>query len=178
MKTEKLTASEFSKLVYNGNLPKEKYKTDLAKIKYFSFIDLGCSYGSKKYDDSLIFIVSYDEFHIYGVLKFAYFESDKHYSISYCSTNKDHLNKGVCYKIVNLFTSYFKQKYPDELLFISQYSVSGWKYLRPLLSNLCSQKNISFKDNIVGYMDEDGLYSDEYYKLRDLSIKLIGGSVY
>jgi len=168
MKTESMTASEFSKLVYCGCLPKENYVNDLKQIKYFSYDDFGCHfYGSKEYNDSLVFVVCYDEEHIYGVTKFAYFSNEEHYSISYCSTNKNYLNKGICSKMVDLFTSYF-----------SQYSVSGWKYLRPLLLNLCKQKDISFRDNIIGYMDDDAKYSDEYYTLRDISIKIVGERFY
>ena len=80
--------------------------------------------------------------------------------------------------MVDLFTSYFSHKYSKEILYVSQYSVSGWKYLRPLLLNLCKQKDISFRDNIIGYMDDDAKYSDEYYTLRDISIKIVGERFY
>ena len=178
MPIKNLTSDEFRNLIYEGkNLPKESYSKDLEQIQNFSYNDFGC-YGSKKYYDSLIFIVSYDEVHIYGILKFAYFESSKNYSISYCSTNKLFLNKGICYKMVNSFTSYFSYKYPKEILCISQYSVSGWKYLRPLLLTLCRQQKITFKDNIVGYMEYGREYLEEFNKLRKISIEINGEMLY
>lgn len=180
MKTKVLTQEEFSYLIYgNSGMPKKKYSIDLDKIRYFSFDDICRSWmASEKHTESLRYVVCYDKNHIYGALKFAWFEGSKNYSITYCSTNKEYVSQGICKEIIKVFCEYFSNTYPDENLNISQYSVSGWKYLRPTLLRYSKINNITFVDNIVGYFDDGKVYDKEYYELRDLSIKIVGRNDY
>jgi len=179
MKIELLTSKEFKQLIYQGkNLPNKNYANDLDKIRYFSFDDIiGINwFGNDKYTESLRFVVAYDNNHIYGVLKFAYFSCPNHYSISYCSVNESFFNMGICKKMVSVFCEYFSITYPNTELNISQYSVSGWKYLRPTILSECSKHNITFIDNIIGYFDKGKEYDPEYYSLKEVSIKEVGRS--
>ena len=180
MQTKVLTQHEFIDLLYGGgSMPLTKYVDSIDKIRFFSYEDLTMfRFGHDKHTNSLRFVVSYDSEHIYGVLKFAWFEGNKHYSIGYCSTNTDFVNLGICTRIVDLFCEYFSLTYPNEVLNISQYSVSGWKYLRTSILKACVKNNISFNDNIIGYFDSGKEYVDEFYKLRELSIELNGRDDY
>ncbi len=176
MQTKVLTQQEFIDLVYGGgSLPLAKYVDSINKIRFCSFEDI-CMFGwfDEKHSNSLRYVVSYDSEHIYGVLKFAWWSGSNHYSIGYCSTNTDFVNKGICSSIVNLFCKYFSSVYPHDFLNISQYTVNGWKYLRGVILKSCIKNNISFNDNIIGYFDKGEDYADEYYILRDLSIKIVG----
>ena len=175
MKTEILTCEQFKRLIYGGySLPNKKYSKDLDNIKYFSFDHILRSWSwSEKYTQSLRFCVTYDNNHIYGVLKFAYYESNKEYSIPYCSTNVDFANKGICDGIVGCFVKYFKETYPTEVLSTSEYTLKGWKFLRPCLLKYCNINNVTFQDKIIGHkLEEDD--KDEFYALREISKQTVG----
>ena len=180
MQTKVLTQQELIDLIYGGNsLPLKKYVNSIDKIRFCSYENV-CMFGwfDEKHNDSLRYVIYYDSEYIYGVLKFAWWSGNKHYSISYCSTNTDFLHNGVCRRIVNLFCEYFVSVQPNEILNISQYTVSGWKYLRNVIIEACSKNNIQFNDNIIGYFDNGKEFADEFYQLRDLSIKIIGKEEY
>lgn len=116
METKVLTCDEFKNLIYDGkSLPKNNYSSDLENIRYFSFDDLKCWFANNKYCETLRFVVCYDRNHIYGVLKFAWFSSNNNYSISYCSTNNDYKNTGICKTIIKIFCEYFSFEYPSQL---------------------------------------------------------------
>lgn len=176
METKILNTSEFQNLIYGGkNLPLQHYLNDLDKIDYFSFDDFrGYFFGSEKYNQTCRYVVSYDKKHIYGILKFAYFSGcGGKYSISYCSTNSDYKGNGICKNIVKIFMEYFSLTYPNDILHTSQYTVSGWKYLRKAILENITNLNIKFEDNIVGYFDKGKKYDEEFYYLHDLSQKLL-----
>jgi len=180
MQTKILTQQEFIDLTYGGgSLPLNKYVNSIEKIRFCSYEDI-CMFGwfDEHHNDSLRYVVCYDNDHIYGVLKFAWWSGNKHYSIGYCSTNTDFVNIGICKKLVNLFCKYFSSVYPHDILNISQYTVSGWKYLRNVIIDSCVKNNISFNDNIIGYFDKGKEYADEFYKLRNVSIQINGREDY
>lgn len=176
MEIKVLTAKELIKLIYNGkSLPIKCYADDLNNIRFFSFDDLSyVCFANELYRSSLRYVVAFDGEHIYGVLKFAYYQIQKRYTIGYCSVNNNFTQKGICGELVDVFCKYFKKKYGENELGISQFTVSGWKYLRPTLIKKCYQYKINYRDNIVGYPDKNNEYTPEFYKLLDESKEITG----
>lgn len=173
METIIMTLTEFSNLIYAGkSLPKCEYSDSLKNINYFSYEDLRVLHFNQKYNETLRFVVCYDLKNIYGIIKFAYFQNNKAHSISYCSTNSNFAQKGICKSLIDSLTDYFLIAHSGEKLATSEYTVKGWKYLRPLLINSCLLKSIPFVDNVVGYMT-DGDDKKEFGELCDYSRKLI-----
>lgn len=176
MEIKVLTVEQLTKLIYNGkNLPNSQYEDDLNNIHFFSFDDLSYScFANELYRNSLRFVVGFDNEHIYGILKFAYYQMKQRYTIGYCSTNENFTQKGICNDLVDKFCKYFPKKYKGTDLYTSEYTVSGWKYLRPTLIKKCNQYNVNYKDNIVGYPDKKDGHTPEFYHLLDLSRKIVG----
>lgn len=175
MKVELLTKAQFKHLVYRGNpFPLEHYSKSLDDIEFFSFDDIiGFNFASPEYDKTLRFVVAYDSRKIYGVTKFAYWTSSKNYAIAYSSVAKNYINRGICSIMISVLIKYFKETYPLEKFHTSQYTLSGWKFLRPILRKYCNLYNVSFVDSVIGYFIE-GDDREEFYKLRELSKQLNG----
>jgi predicted acetyltransferase len=136
-------------------------------IKYFSYNSLSTYFNSQNYIETYKFIVAYTDNIIIGICEIVVFDTNKDYiSISYLSIHDKFKNKGIGSKILQkTLEEVKKSKYP---LSTSQYSTSGWKYLRLKLIDYCIKNNIIFKDNIVGYGEHD----DDFYKLREESKKI------
>lgn len=175
MKIELLTKEQFKHLVYRGkSLPLKHYSDSLDLIQFFNFKDItGYSFSSPKYEKSLRFVVAYDSRKIYGVTKFAYWECLKHFGISYVSVSNGVMNRGICSNMILVLLKYFKTAYPLETFNTSEYTVSGWKFLRPKLVKYCKLYDIKFNDSIVGYFTE-GDNKEEFYSLREKSVALRG----
>jgi hypothetical protein len=113
MRIEILTKEQFKNIIYSGkSLPLKWYSKSLDGVKFFSFNDIiGFNFASTEYDNSLRFVVAYDSRKIYGVTKFAFFSSNKRYSISYCATGENFKNRGICSKMIFVLCKYFKETY-------------------------------------------------------------------
>lgn len=170
MKIEILTKEQFKNLVYRGKcLPLKHYSKSLDDIRFFDFNDIiGFNFASPEYDRTLRFVVSYDSRKIYGVTKFAYWSSSKTFSLSYCSVSKNSMNRGICSKMISVLIKYFKSTYPTDTFHTSEYTLSGWKFLRPILLKYCNLYSVNFVDSIIGYFTE-GDDREEFYKLREQS---------
>lgn len=179
MEIKVVNREELVNIIYKGkSIPCKDYAYDLSVIRFFSYNDLSLSYSSEKYEENLKFTICYDEKHIYGLIKFAWFDLNKHYSIATASINKNYKNKGIMSKMLKCFIAYFAKEYPNKELCVSEYTTSGWKYLRPKLIEYCSNLKVQFKDNIIGYADEmNSPYPEEFYELRALSKQLINKEI-
>ena len=104
------------------------------------------------FSNTLRFIVAYDNNHIYGLIKFAWTSTTNAYNILYCSVNKNYLNLGFSKKMIKLLFNYFKSTYPDECLHTSQYSLDGWKFIRPIFLFESIKQSVDFNDNVLGYI--------------------------
>lgn len=175
MKIELLTKEQFKHLVYRGrDFPLKSYSKSLDTIEFFNFNDImEFNFTSPEYENSLRFVVAYDSRKIYGVTKFAYWKGPKHFSISYASVSKSAMNRGICSNMILVLLKYFKTAYPLEAFNTSEYTVSGWKFLRPKLVKYCKLYDIKFNDSVIGYFTE-GDNKEEYYRLRDVSVALRG----
>jgi GNAT superfamily N-acetyltransferase len=135
-------------------------------IHYFSYSDCSTCFCSDTYIESCKYVVAYNKKQILGICKIAVFElSNKYVSISYCSVHKNYQNRGIGRALIEKGIEVVKTY--NMPLNTSQYSVLGWKYLRPVLIKLCEKNNIVLRDSVVGYGD----HNEEFFKLREESIK-------
>lgn len=156
--------TEFSKLVYgNGGMPKIE---NLDKnLKFFSYKDCHNSFAPDLYCNSfrMICVVNNNKTEIYALAKFAIFGSTSdRVSLSYISTHKDYLNKGLSRLILDKTFEYFENEFnsPHSIfhnlpIAISEFTPSGYKYIRPYFLSLCEKYNLPFYDNVVGHQEDD-----------------------
>lgn len=155
-KIEIFTIDEFADFFYNHFAPPEIYHDttvyDLkAKFEYFDWDDFSPMWAPKKYIDACRFIVAYNHKDILGICKFSYYEFDKHYAVSYTSTNKDYYNQGIATNLNNVLFKYFSETYPNEILYLSGYSIKGWKFLRSSILKLSQQYHVKIKEKPIQY---------------------------
>lgn len=163
-KVDIFTIKESQKL-YQSYLEKYDYNYDLKdKIHYYSTDDFSTFSTSKKYLETCRFIIAYNNDDILGICKFAYFDLNKHYAISYCSTNKDYFGKGIAKKLLEELFKYFSKTYPNEILNFSGYSIEGWKYLRKYILEFSKKYNVKIFEKGVEYPGKAG-YSDDFFDL-------------
>jgi hypothetical protein len=90
MKTEILTQEQLRKLIQE----KKQYKL-VDKIHYFHSSDLDSWCCPEHYLEHLKFVVCYNKKDIIGICKFAFYDLQNEYAISYISTHSNYKNKGV-----------------------------------------------------------------------------------
>lgn len=181
-KVEVLTADEFSKLYnklypYNYDLDENEKQFHLKdKIHYFDYGDMKRSWWGRNqiYDKTLRLITAYNDKDILGVCKFAYWDSGKHYAVSYLSTNNDYFQMGISKKLLEELFRYFSETYPNETLNWSGYSIDGWKYLHPKILELSKKYNVKLKEKGIEYVTgptwiENGKWKDEAIEIYDKS---------
>lgn len=156
------STNEFSHLLCNY------MKQDIAEdIKYFSYNDLSTCFLSDSFMKTCKYVVVYNKDVILGICKMAVYENSKEYvSISYLSVHKKYQNKGIGKKLIDKSLDVVKTY--NMPFNTSQYTVAGWKYLRPHIIEGVEKRGIEYKDNIIGHGDCD----DEFRKLRQESIKI------
>jgi hypothetical protein len=149
---EVLTREKFYEL-YNKIYPyDEDVEFDLKdKIHYFSYNDMQRSWSNDKHDETLRFIVAYNDKDILGICKFAYWSSSDGYAVSYLSTNTDYFHSGVSKKILEELFKYFSKTYPDEILNWSGYSIDGWKYLHKTILEMSDKYNVKLSEQPIHY---------------------------
>lgn len=167
METKIFNLVEFKKLIFSertGNIKKE-YKNLQDEIKYFHWDDFSTLFSSKEYLDSLHFIVAFEGKFIIGIAKIAIFETSNHQiSLSYLSIRNDFKNKGISKEMVRTMLEFTKNHFPNIPFGTSQFTYSGYLYLRKSLLEESKRIGIIFNDNVCGYVDR-GLNNEEYYKL-------------
>lgn len=157
------TNDEASEL-YRKFLDKHNYEYDLkSKIHYFSHFSTWSS--SENYDKTSRFIIAYNDIDIIGICHFANYASNDHWSISYCSTNKDYFQKGISKRLLEECFKYFSEHIPNETLHFSGYSVEGWKYFRKYILEFAKKYNVKIEEQGVGYPGPTGKQGDDFYDL-------------
>jgi len=169
VKTEVLDIEQFRNLIF------EKYSYEsnsilMDKIKYFQYEDTTSCFCSQLHLEHLRFIVACNEKDIVGICKFAYWDLSGNYAISYLSTHKDYLNQGVAKAVAEKLFQYFKQKYPNDILGLSGYSISGWKYLRKYFLQYSHDYNVKIDEKPIEYVTE---WNDENRKLFEESREIV-----
>lgn len=155
--TNKEAAELYRKYYYKYN-----YKYDLkGKIHYWDGFDHWGS--SEEYEKSSRFIIAYNDDDIIGVSHYAYYSSNNHYAISYCSTNKDYFNKGISKKLLEETFKNFSEEHPNETLYFSGYSIDGWKYLRKYILEYSDKYNVKIREKGIEYPGLSGKHDDEYW---------------
>jgi len=171
-KIEILTIDEFSNLIQD----KFREYNIKDKIKYFDYNDdLSKVFMSDDFVKYCKFFVAYNNKDIIGILKFGKFYKD--YSISYLSVNSDYQNKGIVKDLLKKFLKYFKDNYNNEILNLSGYTVSGWKYLRPEILQLSKKYHIKLKEGYIEY-DINWKTDKEIYDKAEEEIEKLYGKKY
>ena len=164
---------EFFKLIYGtGGMPKIE---NLDKnIDFFSYDDCNRFFAPDLYCESfrMICVVNNNETEIYALAKFVIFGSKANrVSLSYISTNKLYLNRGYSKMILDKTFEYFECEFNSPYsifhnlsIAISEFTPSGYKYVRPYFLFLCKKYNLPFFDNVVGHQ-EDNCDIEEFSKL-------------
>jgi hypothetical protein len=98
--------------------------------------------------------VAYNNKDILGVAKVAYYDISNHFAMSFLSTNKDYYSLGISKKIADKMFSYFSKEHPNEILNISGYSISGWKFLRKTLLKYSLKYNVKIKEKPIEYITD------------------------
>lgn len=154
----------FEKYSYEGN----SFLNE--KIKYFNCEDTTSCFCSQLHLEHLRFIVAYTEKDIVGICKFAYWDLSGNYAMSYLSTHKDYINQGVAKVVAEKLFQYFKQKYSNDVLGISGYSIDGWKYLRKYFLQYSHTYNVKIDEQPIQYVTE---WNNENRKLFEESREII-----
>lgn len=155
-------------------------KNDLkSRIKYFDWNDFSSWFPHwlKKHGETLRFIVAYNDDDILGICKFAWFDFGQHYSMSYCSTNKNYYQHGISKRLLEELFKYFSETYPDDTLHLSAYSVLGWKHLRKTILQLAKKYNVKIQEQSIKY-DYSWDTDEEIVKQSQDTIKDLYGSQY
>lgn len=167
--TSVLTADELFTLIhtlYPDRINLEEY------IHYFHYRDCRDNYlGGQKHIDSLRFVVVHDDNFIYGVCKFAWWEIDNQYAVSYLSTNKLFFKQGISKMLLEGLFMYFSNVYTNETLHLSGYSVEGWKYLRNTILEMSVRFRVTIQEKAIEYVT--GGWNDEKRKLYEESKEII-----
>ena len=168
-KVEVLTGKEFREL-YHKIYPYD-YDSDTnfdlkKKIHYFDW-NFDSSFADKKHRDSERLITAYNDKDILGICFFAWWDSGKHYSVSYLSTNSDYFNMGISKRLLDVLFKYFSETYPNEILYWSGYSIEGWKYLHPTILQLSKKYNVKLREKAIEYVKGD--WTDETCELSNKS---------
>jgi GNAT superfamily N-acetyltransferase len=168
MKTEVYNFDTIDNLFIFDNVNTKEYynlcqqlKSDL---KYFSIDNFNRPYSSDLYEQSKRFIICHNSKIILGICEIAMYDK-KYISISNLSVNKQFQRKGISKLLLNKLMEVLKSDFKDITLTCSQWSVSGWKYLRNSLLNICKENNINFTDNKIGFCENNEY--DEMYQLID-----------
>lgn len=155
----------YQKLYYNSKIDLEK------QIKYFYCNDFHSYWnGNKKHEDTLRFVVVYNEKDILGICKFAWYECPETFSVSYLSTNKSYLKQGISKVLIEETFRYFSNTYPGHFLHFSGYSIEGWKYLRNKILEASVKYQVPISEKAIEYITE---WTDEKRKLFDESREII-----
>jgi hypothetical protein len=165
MKTEVLTQEELRNLIQK----KDSSNLDI-KIHYFHYSDLDSCFCTQGYLDHLKFIVSYNRNEIMGICKFAYYDLNKEYAMSYISTHEDYRNKGAAKSMIKELFKFFKNNYPDQTLGLSGYSIDGWKYIRKYILSFSKKFQTPINEKPIQYITN---WNAENRKLFDESREII-----
>jgi len=144
-----------------------------SKINYFDDNDFDTYWTSKKYNETCRLFIAYDDKDIFGIGKFAFWDSSQKFSVSYVSTNKDFFKQGVSKNLLNKIFEYFSKTYPTETLFFSGYSIDGWSYLRKYILEISEKYNVKISEKGIEYPGLSGKFSKEDYELMSKSRKEI-----
>jgi predicted GNAT family N-acyltransferase len=159
---------ELYDLLYHKNT---RISYDLLKhIKYFDFGDLNPYFESEKYKESLHFTTIWNNKDIIGLCKFAYYNLNNHYSISYLSVHKNYQHQNFSAKLLDKTFSFFALNYPYEKLYLSGYSIEGWKYLRKNILYYANKYHVEIVEQPIQYVTK---WDDESRNLYDESRKLV-----
>jgi len=164
IKVDVLTIDELNELYLK--LYKGKQINLKDKIQYFDYHDLNAWGGTDKHWETLRYITAYNDVDIIGLCKFAYWDFSESYAISYLSTNKDYLRKGVSKKMLDVLFKWFSETYPKEIMYWSGYSIDGWLYLRPTIKEMAKKYNVQMKEKAIEYITN---WSDENRELFNKS---------
>lgn len=157
------TNKEASEL-YRKYLEIHDYEYHLkGKIHYWDGFSSWSS--SETYDKSSRFIIAYNEQDIIGVCHYAYYSSQDHYSISYCSAHKEYLQKGISKRLLEETFKNFSKEHPNEVLNFSGYSIDGWKYLRKYILEYSDKYNVKIREKGIEYPGLSGKQDDEYWDM-------------
>ena len=137
-------------------------------IEFFSNMDLNLNYTNEYYLNSVKFIVAYNKDEIIGICKVAC-PNGKEVKFYYLSINDKYKNKGFSKILIENLIRIYKINFKNKSLKISCYSTEGWKFLRNNLIKMLDKNNIKYEDSILNY----GYRDEEYFKLRNESIKII-----
>lgn len=170
MKVDVLKAEEFRKIVLDRYQRKNRTENLKDLIHYFNYSDFDTYLSPKTYLDTLRFVVAYNDTDVMGVAKFAFYEMSKNYSISYVSTNDKFFNQGVSKALLNKIFEFFHLNYPNEVLHLTGYSISGWKYLRKYVLKFSEEFEVEIKESPVEFITK---WDDEAHKLFDESRKVL-----
>jgi GNAT superfamily N-acetyltransferase len=143
---------------YNYKTNTLKWGNLQEKLKYFSFDDFSPLWSYDNYLNTLRFVIVHDEKNIFGILKMANFKlsGEKDYSISYISVDEKYRNLGIGKLLIKSAIEYYNDNFKDKYrLRGSQYSVLGWKYIRPIILKEIEKYNIEWVENVVGHGHED-----------------------
>jgi hypothetical protein len=182
MKINIFNINEFQNFIYKGKgLPNILYTNLDKEFDHFSWDDLSTCFAPQQYLDTLRYIViTNDKNIILGISKIAVFESSKHsVSCSYLNVNKNFRKLGISKILINAMLEFIKtaEIYSNKPYNSSQYSVSGWKYLRKNIIQKCTELNLIYIDNIVGFPDKDKnnkpMHDEEFYRLCAESKEII-----
>jgi len=148
-KIEIFNQKNFSNFIYS----KFRHINIANDIKYFDYDNLSDLWGSKKHNSSIRFIVAYNDNNILGIIMLAYWELQEHYSVSYISTNKNFRKTGISIKLINKLFEYFSTHHKNEILYLTGYSIDGWKYLRKYILLYSKKYNVEIKEKAIEYIE-------------------------
>lgn len=163
---------EFINFLYRDGFLIKKYEKLPEQIKYFSFDNLNTIFASDEYLNTLRFILVIDsDKNILGIAKIAVFLcSNESVSCSFLSVNINNRNKGISKILIKNMLEYIKDNF-DKPFSTSEYSISGYKYLRNNIITKCKELDLTMIDNVIGF-DDTGKYDNEYYNLCNKSRKI------
>ena len=142
------------------------------RIEYFSYDDLSHIFGNDDYNKSLRFIVAYNDKDILGIAKYAYYSMQKRYGVSFISTNNSFLKRGISENLVEEMLRYFSEHNKDEILGMSEYSITGWHSLRHNFRKFAKKYGVKVKEQKIGYgikTDDDlDLYNQSKKEIQEL----------
>lgn len=142
----------------------------LDKIRYYSHSDFHpyIPLAGDEYMKHCRIFIAHNNDDILGMAKFAWWNIQNHFAISYVSTNKDYYQLGVSRRLLETIMKYFSENYPNDILYFSGYSVEGWKYLRKYILEYSKKYNVKIIEQAVKYPGSKG-YDKEFYDLYSSS---------